>query len=243
MPAVEAGLGASYLGEPTWSLSKEPPMGIASADAVTGRMSGTEFRAFQARRPDHERWELIAGVPLMMTPPTIGHNRIASNLERLLNDALDRHDPTRIAVQGPGVELVAAAIESELGPGDYRPEPDVAVIDADFDQNQRFVSRAYLFAEVVSASDDIGVPGTGRSWLDVKRQIYRAHAPCQALLIVQQGTIEVGVDIRTVNGWSSETILGAAAELNLPQFGLHCRLGALYDGTPLHPRPRGPDRP
>jgi len=218
-------------------------MGIASADAVTGRMSGAEFRAFQARRPDHERWELIAGVPSMVTPPTIGHNRIASNLERLLNDALDRHDPTRIAVQRPGIELVAAAIEREVGPGDYRPEPDVAVIDADFDQNQRFVSRAYLFAEVVSASDDIGVPGTARSWIDVKRQIYRAHAPCQALLIIQQGAIEVGVEIRTTNGWSSATIHGAAAELNLSPFGLSCRLAALYDGTRLHPRSRRPARP
>jgi len=30
-----------------------------------------EFRAFQNRRPDHERWELLVGVPMMMTPPTI----------------------------------------------------------------------------------------------------------------------------------------------------------------------------
>lgn len=41
-----------------------------------GRMSGEAFRRFQDGRPDHERWELIAGVP-MMTPPTIAHNRIA----------------------------------------------------------------------------------------------------------------------------------------------------------------------
>jgi Uma2 family endonuclease len=67
-------------------------------------MSAREFRAFQAERPDHERWELIGGVATMMTPPTIAHNRIAGNLERLLNAGLAMHDPSRFANQRPGVE-------------------------------------------------------------------------------------------------------------------------------------------
>ena len=53
------------------------------------RMSASEFRAFEAGRPEHERWELIAGVPVMMVPPLLVHNRIADNLTRLLNAALD----------------------------------------------------------------------------------------------------------------------------------------------------------
>jgi hypothetical protein len=40
-----------------------------------------------------EHWELIEGVPMMMTPPNRRHQRIASNLESLLNAALRRHDP------------------------------------------------------------------------------------------------------------------------------------------------------
>jgi hypothetical protein len=127
-------------------------MGVAISETFVGRMSGSEFRSFQERRPDRERWELVAGVPMMMTPPTIAHNRIASNLERLLNDALDLHDPSRMAARRPGIEL---------GSGDYRPEPDIGVIDADYDENQRFVARAYLLAEIVSGSDDVPVPGTG----------------------------------------------------------------------------------
>src|SRR5450432_3377164 len=104
-------------------------MGVAISETFAGRMSGPEFRSFQERRPDRERWELVAGVPMMMTPPTIAHNRIASNLERLLNDALDRHDPARLATQRPGIELGSIA---------YRPEPDVGVIDANYDAGQRF---------------------------------------------------------------------------------------------------------
>uniref|UniRef100_Q07GZ1 Putative restriction endonuclease domain-containing protein n=1 Tax=Rhodopseudomonas palustris (strain BisA53) TaxID=316055 RepID=Q07GZ1_RHOP5 len=202
-------------------------MGIAISDTSTGRMSGGDFRAFQAGRPDSERWELIAGIPMMMTPPTLVHNRIASNLERLLSAALARHDPSRTAAQRLGIEL---------GSGDYRPEPDVAVIDADFAENQRFVTRAYLLAEIVSESDDVAVSGMPGRWIDVKRQIYLAHPPCEAVLMVQQGRIEAQLDIRTADSWHSVTLDGPEAELDLPQFGMNCRLGELYDGTPLRPR-------
>jgi hypothetical protein len=135
------------------------------AERHTGRMSGPEFRAFQARRSDHERWELLGGVAVMMTPPTLTHNQIATNLPRLLDDALERHDPSLLAAQRPGLEL---------GSGDDKPEPDVGVIDADFDAGQRFVERAHLLAEVVSESDDVAVPGTNRRWVDVKRAISTA---------------------------------------------------------------------
>ena len=208
-------------------------MGVAISETFVGRMSASEFRSFQERRPDRERWELVAGVPMMMTPPTIAHNRIASNLERLLNDALNLHDPSRIAVQRPGIEL---------GSGDYRPEPDIGVIDADYGEDQRFVVRAYLLAEIVSGSDDVPVPGTQERWIDVKRQIYLAHEPCEALLMVQQGRIEAQVDIKTQNGWRSATISGRSAELKLPQFGLKCLLEELYAGTPHQSRAVRPNR-
>ena len=81
-------------------------MRVAIAELPTvGRMTGPEFRAFQDTRPDPERWELIAGVPTMMVPPTIAHNLITSNLVRLLNDALERHDASRIAIPQSGLEL------------------------------------------------------------------------------------------------------------------------------------------
>jgi hypothetical protein len=47
-------------------------------------MSGAEFRAFQAGRPDHERWELIGGVAMMMAPSMIAHNHIVTNLQRVV---------------------------------------------------------------------------------------------------------------------------------------------------------------
>ncbi len=203
-------------------------MGLALQDRLSGRMTGAEFRLFQQSRLDHERWELIAGAPVMMTPPTIAHNWIATNLSRLLNETLAAHDPSRIAIQRTGIEL---------GTGDFRPEPDVCVIEADFGLGQRFVERVYLVAEVVSASDEVlAVPGTQERWIEAKRRIYRAHAPCEVVLIVQQDRIEAEVDLRIVEAWQSSTLSGGEAELHLPAFGVRCQLGDLYDGTPLRPR-------
>lgn len=205
-------------------------MQIAVQERRSGRMSGAEFRAFQARRPDHERWELVGGVAMMMTLPTIAHNQIASNLERLLNEALARHAPSRLATQRPGLDL---------GEGDYKPEPDVGVIDADYDAGQRFVDKAYLLAEVVSDTDEVTVPGTDRQWIDVKGDLYRSHLHCAAVLVIAQDRMEVALDFRTEASWTSQVLQGDAAELVIPAFGLRCLVAALYDKTPLQPRVRG----
>jgi Uma2 family endonuclease len=178
--------------------------------------------------------ELLGGVAMMMTPPTLTHNQIATNLQRLLDDALERHDPSLLAAQQPGLEL---------GSGDYKPEPDVGVIDADFDARQRFVERAYLLAEVASESDDVAVPGTNRRWVDVKRDLYRAHDYCQAVLVVSQDRMQVTVDIRTEAGRDSPVLEGGGAELSIPSFGFRCLVAALYDRTPLQPRPASQHRP
>jgi hypothetical protein len=90
---------------------------------------------------------------MMMTPPTLTHNQIATNLQRLLDHALERHAPSRLAAKRP---------RPQLSSGDYKPVPDAGVIDADFHAGQRFVERAYLLAGVVSESDDVAVPGTNR---------------------------------------------------------------------------------
>ena len=200
---------------------------VASERAMTDRMSGEKFRAFQQRRPDHERWELIAGIPMMMPLPTLIHNHIASNLAQLLNSALSNHNAPRIAVQRSGIEL---------GTGDYRPEPDVVVLDADYEAEQSFVDRCYLLAEVVSSSDLVQFPQSKRPWIEVKRELYMKHAPCEAVLVIQQSWIEVHLDVRTESGWRSEKLEGADVPLVLPSFGVQCRVGHLYTGTPLLPR-------
>ena len=186
-------------------------------------LSRETFRAFTASRPDEERWELIDGVAVMMTPPTKAHQRIASNLETLLLSALEGHAPHLTAYQRLGVNLGPEAKH-------YDPEPDVIVIDAEIgpDIDERYADRFYLAAEIVSLSD--------KTFVRAKREIYRQHEACKCVLVVQQNQFEVSVDLRGNAAWKEQLLTNPDDLLVLPDFGLRCKLSDLYRGTALQPR-------
>src|SRR5882757_10548909 len=140
-----------------------------SLKAERKQLSVDAFRAFYQCRPDEERWELIDGVAMMMAPPTFAHQRIASNLERLLNDALETFDPARAAYQRGGLNLKRPV-------ANYDPEPDVVVVDIVLAPDQHYADRFYLAAEAVSGSD--------RKTLTGKREIYKLHQHCGCVLTV-----------------------------------------------------------
>jgi len=179
-------------------------------------LSVASFRAWLTSRPDEEHWELIEGVPMMMTPPNRRHQRIANNLENLLNDALKRHDPALTAYHDIGVNILSAV--------PYDPEPDVAVIREDENPDPRYADRFYLVAEVLSDSD--------KDVIDSKRDIYRAQPSCTCILLIRQDRLEITVDRRAADGWRSQ-VVQAEDELTLPEFGLTCRVRDVYRDTPL----------
>jgi Uma2 family endonuclease len=179
-------------------------------------LSVASFRTWLTSRPDEEHWELIEGVPMMMAPPNRRHQRIANNLENLLNEALRRHNPALVAYHDIGVNIVSTV--------PYDPEPDVAVIREEENSDPRYADRFYLVAEVLSDSD--------KDIIDSKRDIYRAHPSCTCILLVRQDRVEITVDHRTADGWRSQ-VLGAGDELALPEFGLTCPVKAVYRDTPL----------
>lgn len=181
------------------------------------------FRAWLESRPDEEHWELIGGVIMMMAPATRDHQRIASNLERLLNDAFEEHRPQFAAYQRAGLNLAPVA-------PDYDPEPDVVVVDADAPGDERYSDRFYLAAEVVSASD--------RKTVASKRDVYKRHPDCRCVLVIQQDRFDVGVSSLTDSGWVEQHLTGSTDELTLGEFGLRCTLADLYRGTALQPRAR-----
>jgi Uma2 family endonuclease len=179
-------------------------------------LSVASFRAWLASRPNEEHWELIEGVPMMMTPPNRRHQRIASNLETLLNAALKRHNPALAAYHDIGVNIVSTV--------PYDTEPDVAVIREDENPDPRYAERFYLVAEVLSESD--------KAIIESKRDIYRAHQSSTCILLIRQDRPEITVDIRTRDGWRSRMLQGAD-ELDLPEFGLTCLVKDVYQDTPL----------
>jgi Uma2 family endonuclease len=148
----------------------------------------------------------------------------------LLNDALAKHNPARYAVQRSGVELGDAA---SVG-GDYRPEPDVAVMDTELERGQRFIDRAYLMAEIVSDTDNVPVPGTKEPWIAIKRRLYLAHPSCEAVVIIEPDRVEVRIDLRSAEQWISSKLTHLDDRVVIPSCGFQCRVADLYEATPLY---------
>jgi len=189
--------------------------------ATTEPLSIAAFRTWLESRPEKERWELIAGVPMMMAPPTHDHQRLASNLERLLNDALETHRPEFAAYQRVGLNVALIA-------PDYDPEPDVAVISSEERGDIRYSDRFFLAAEIVSRSD--------RKTVEDKRDIYKRHRDCRCVLIIQQDRLDISCSILTGAGWIEQRLAKMEDELVLDDFGLRCTLADIYRGTALQPR-------
>lgn len=179
------------------------------------------FRAFVETRPDEEHWELIGGAAMMMAPATHDHQRIASNLERLLNDALDVHRPDLTAYQRVGLNLAPVA-------PDYDPEPDVAVVSAEEVGEIRYSERFFLAAEIVSSSD--------RKTVESKRDVYQRHPDCRCVLVIEQARVGLSVSLFSETGWTGRSFTELTDQLILEEFGLRCTLADLYRGTALLPR-------
>ena len=158
-----------------------------------------------------------------MAPATHDRRRITSNLEGLLNKALESHRPAWTAYQRVGLNL------APITP-DYDPEPDVVVVDADGSDDERYSDRFYLAAEVVSSSDKKTVAS--------KRKIYQRHPDCRCVLVIQQDRFDVSVAVLTDAGWTEHRLAQADDQLVLEEFGLRCTLADLYRGTALQPRKR-----
>jgi Uma2 family endonuclease len=188
---------------------------------VSAPLSIEAFRAWVEMRPDNEHWELIAGVPMMMAPPTKAHQQIAGNLDQMLRVTLEQHRPEWSSYQRVGLNVAPVA-------PDYDPEPDVVVIDTNAPDDERYFDHFYLAAEVVSASD--------RKTVESKRDVYKRHPDCRCVLIIDRKRLDVRLALLTDTGWTERHLARPDDELVLEDFDLRCRLADLYRGTSLHPR-------
>ena len=190
----------------------------APEPALSGTMDVDEFMAFLEARPDEERWELIEGVAVMQAPPSYAHQRIAYNLCALLNSVfarnrLDLFAYPRAGVRSPGVR-------------NFQPEPDVVVVPgvAGYDL---YSERFQLVAEVLS-------PTNTRREIELKLRRYR-EAPDNLYAVVidsREHLVEIYAKSR---GWEPYALKHAGDPIEMPEFGLSCRVGDLYRGTPLDP--------
>jgi Uma2 family endonuclease len=185
-----------------------------------GLMTVKDFLAFLEPRPDHERWELVDGVATMMTPPTMAHQRIADNLQALLNAHFAASDADLHAYQGTG-----NCIE---GLDDFMPLPDVSVVPgvAGYDY---FSTTSCMIAEVS--------PSNTKRYIARKLDHYRTNTNCSHVLVVESRRIGAELHSRG-EGWTVQQLKDPAAAVSLSGLGISFALGELYRGTILDPAKR-----
>jgi Uma2 family endonuclease len=191
------------------------------AQPLSGNMDVDEFMAFLETRPDEEHWELIEGVAVMMAPASYAHQRIVSNMCTLLNSAF----------QARGLDLFAYFDAGVRSPGvrNFQPEPDVVVVPG-VAGRELYSERFQLVAEVLS-------PTNTRQEIDLKLRRYR-EAPENLYAVVVE-PFEFRVEIYAKRGnWEIVVLTQPDDLIEMPEFGLSCRVVDLYRGTTLDPQRR-----
>ena len=185
------------------------------------------FWDFVASRPDEEKWELIEGRFVMQAQPSIDHQIIAGNLDRRLNEGLERIGSDRVVLQNPAIDL-RPVIEGNA----Y--VPDAAVIDrSDVEPGGSVSGTCYLAAEIISPSDRRKPSGTNREKIAIKLAGYQKLPMCEIVLLIEQRVMAVTVARRTADGWTTRRLADPNDQLTLTSAGLDCRVADLYVRTAL----------
>jgi len=161
--------------------------------------------------PDHERWELLDGEPVLISPQTERHQRVVSNLLakcRALADRNGCHEYSGLGVLNDDI-------------GDYALIPDVLVRCGPVGKGG-YVTDPVLVAEVLS-------PSTAANDQGRKLEFYKTIASLRTILIVDPEDRRVEHWTRHENGWSKKIALGAGA-VPLPPLDGEVTLAEIYAG-------------
>ena len=192
----------------------------ASESRLSRTMDVDEFMAFLEMRPGQERWDLIDGVTLMMAPASYAHRRIAYNLGELLNAGFRMRKIDLFAYVGTSIRLP--------GVRNFQSTPDVVVAPgvAGYDL---YSERFQLVAEVLS-------PTNRRQEIELKLRRYREAPENLYSVVIEPREFLVEIYARR-NNWQPVVLTKPKADdqIEMPEFGLRCRVADLYAGTPLDP--------
>ncbi len=185
-------------------------MGIPAVN--TGEMTVDEFYAFTDTKPDHEKWELIGGKPVLNASPTGIHEKIVANVITALSNRERELDASWTVLGSVGVRV------SDKD----RPEPDVLVVSGE-PTMKRDRSDVIVAFEVLS-------PRTDRD-LGWKRTAYASLASITDYVVIAQDAVEVtvfaresGFEKRTFNS-RDDVIAFNALGVSLPVADIYYRTG------------------
>jgi len=185
-------------------------------------MDVDEFMAFLETRPGKEHWELIEGVAVLMTPASLAQRRIGHNLSELLNNPFEMESPDLFAYVGTAVRIENVR--------HFQSQPDVVVVPG--------VAGYDLYSEKFQLAGEIMSPTNSRQEIDLKLRRYREGPDNLYAVVIEPREFLVEIHAMCEN-WQAVVFVKAGATIEMPEFGLRCRVVDLYRGTPLDPQRAG----
>ena len=181
----------------------------------SSRMKVAEFVEMIRPYPDEERWELLDGKAILMSPQSERHQMVVSNLMARVRD-LAKPKGCRAL---PGLGLLNDVFD------DYAPIPDVVVrcgpmLDGDYARDPVFL------AEVLS-------PSTMNNDRGPKIEFYRTIGSLRTILIAYQDEVRVEAWQREPDEWQHRVYMGREAVVPVPELDGALALADLYEGIPL----------
>src|SRR4051794_672260 len=158
-----------------------------------------------------ERWEFIAGVPVMMAPASLPHTIIKGNIYAALRAKL------------PGTPCRALVEGAEIKSRNLSAIPDVLVACGPLDQSTPTVEEPSLIVEVLSPSSERD--DTGRKW-----QGYCLIPSLRHYLVVAQELPFVTLHTRTGPSSFEERVYENGT-IELGDLGISLSLDEIYDGV------------
>jgi len=185
-------------------------MGTPVIDASA--MTVDEFYAYTDARPDHEKWELIGGKPILNAAPSRRHQRIAINIV--------------VALRNRQRDLAASwEVLTDFGllvSDTSRPEPDVVALPYSLG-NDRHADDVIVAFEVLS-------PSTKTRDLTVKRDAYISLASLTHYVVIAQDKVEVIVFARD-NGFKKSTFRSRDDVVDLGSLSVLLPVAEIYRDT------------
>jgi Uma2 family endonuclease len=177
-------------------------------------MNVEAFFAFTDTRPDHEKWELIDGEPILQASPTFAHQIIVANLIGSLHAVRRERRPPWTAIPGIGVRISRTSL----------PQPDV-LIRPNAHDSVRECDDVIVAVEVLSES-------TADRDLRWKQKAYARLASLMYYVVIAQDAVEVVV-YACASNFAEQRLESLTATLDLPSLGISLPLAEIYQDTDL----------
>lgn len=177
-------------------------------------MTVESFIRFAEAQPEHARWELIDGQPVMNPSPTFNHQKIVANLLFALETAKRQGRVAWDVLPGIGVKLS---------------QTDMPVPDVLLRPRQRLSGH---FCDDMIVAFEVLSPSTRSVDLRWKRSAYPKLDPLQHYIVLEQDEVAARCFDRA-NGWTERHLGAVEGELTLQSLGLSLSFAAFYADTGL----------